>query len=190
AQFGANAPLTYRRNSQWADAFNWRYNESFVQHPAPFNVEIRPTYAAGIRRGICPLPQTPLSATEPALLRPISGVDSTLRMSVATNTLVIPEPNAIRRFEQFDFTSEEGEGNQFVVLKSDRNTYLVGTWQGRNTWQNVLRTGRFYGRGFHGSALSGTLRPGTYRVGVLILANGQTTLRFSSQTLPVSGVGL
>jgi len=190
AQFGANAPLAYRRNSQWADAFNWRYNESFVQHPAPFNVEIRPTYAAGIRRGICPLPQTPLSVAEPALLGSVIRVDSTLRVGVATNTLVVPEPNAIRRFEQFDFTSEEGEGNQFVVLKSDRNTYLVGTWQGRNTWQNVLRTGRYYGRGFHGTALSGTLRPGTYRVGVLILANGQTTLRFSSQILPVSGVGL
>ncbi len=186
AQFTANPPLAYRRNCQWADAFNWHHNESFVQYPAPFNIEIRPTYSDGIRRGICPLPQTPLSAAEPALLGPVASVDSSLRVAVATSPLLIQEPKATRRFEQFDFSSENGEGNQFVVLKSERGTYLVGTWRGRNTWQNVLRTGRYYGRGFNGSALSGALRPGTYRVGVLTLADGQTSLRFSPQTLAVS----
>lgn len=186
AQYGANHPLDHRRSCQWADAFNWRHNESFVQYPNPFVAEIRPTYGWGVRQGVCPLPPTPFDAAEPALLGPAPVVDSSLRVRVTASELLVPEPNAVRRFSQFDFVSNNGKGPQFVVLKSETNVYLVGTWRGRNTWQRVLTTFSYYGTGFSGSVVSGTLRPGTYRVGVLSLAGGLVNLRFSPQTLTVS----
>jgi hypothetical protein len=185
-QFWTHLPLTYRRDCQWADAFNWKYHETFVQYPQPFNVEIRPTYADGIRRGICPLPRTPLTAAEPALLTPAERVDSSLRVRVSRSEMLIPEPNALRRFAQFDFSGDAGEGDSFVVLKSGVATYLVGTWRSRNTWQTLLRTGRYFGSGFSGSVLSGVLQPGTYRVGILTRHDGRFSLRFSAQTVTVS----
>lgn len=186
AQYGANHPLDHRRSSQWADAFNWKHNESFVQYPNPFVAEIRPTYGWGVRQGVCSLPPTPFDAVEPALLGPALAVDTSLRVRITASELLVPEPGAVRRFSQFDFASNDGEGPQFVVLKSATNVYLIGTWRGRNTWQQVLTTGNYYGCGFHGSVVGGTLRPGTYRVGVLSLAGGNVTLRFSPQTLTVS----
>lgn len=186
AQYGANHPLDYRRSCQWADAFNWKHHATFVQYPQPFVREIRPTYGWGVRRGICPLPQTPLDAAEPLLLGPVAAVDSSLRLRIAHSELLVPEPNALRRFDQVDFASDTGEGPHFVVLKSATNTYLVGTWQGRNTWQRVLTTGQYYGSGFRGSVVSGTLQPGTYRVGVVSFRDGAPVVRFSAQTVAIS----
>ncbi|MCY7350201.1 MAG: hypothetical protein LH606_05985 [Cytophagaceae bacterium] len=175
--------LDFRRKSQWADAFNWRYNSTFVQYPASFNRNIRDTYNTAIRWGVCPLPTTPFHALEAQLAGPTLAVDSSLRLRVDSSEYVIQEPVAQLTFRQYDLLSAEGEGDNYVILKSPRHTYLVGTWQSRRTWRELIRSGRYFGRGFYGSVLTDPLAPGTYRLGVLNWANGQGSVRFSNQTI-------
>lgn len=175
--------LDFRRKSQWADAFNWHYNRTFIQYPASFNRNIRDTYQTAVVWGVCPLPTTPFQSLEAQLTGPRLRIDSSLRLRVDSSAYVIQEPAARLLFKQYDLLSADGEGDNYVVLKSDRHTYLVGTWQSLHTWRALFSTGHYFGRGFYGSVLTDPLAPGTYRLGVLNWADGQGSVRFSNQTI-------
>lgn len=158
----------YQRTS--AETFNWRHNGHFVSYPPFMNLSMRATVDEAVGRGIQRFPRPAFTAFETRLLLPPDTarlVPVALRLNRVSG-MIGNESRPFLRVEADSLPPAPGkpDGGTYLVLKSDRHTYLMATHQRTAGRRTLLRTGRFWADGFHADVLLQSLPSGTYRVGL------------------------
>jgi hypothetical protein len=161
--------LAFQRESQEADAINYRLNKISIVNDKSFNHNISPILKKSFEAGISIFPGSELTEAVNNLkslesVQPIDyqvdiKKDSLLEFNIANSNY--------RDIYQFNNFTLPYEGDVYVILKSKNNTFINPTSHRRNPKISFLKTGQFFTDGFMTSIMTDAMPQNEYEVGIL-----------------------
>jgi len=174
------------RRALLIDAYSWQHTRTLPSSPIylSFRKPVDDFVLEALRTRTYRFPEGFYSG-----IGELARQDTTARLRLATELSDKVEYLTVR-----DSAFVRGPGRDdgaYIVLHSDRMTYLFYTVQQRNGVRPFLRTGNYYRPGYVSTPiLLHSLRPDTYRIGVLTVAGEDRSVQYSAQRLVVPDNGL
>ncbi len=161
--------LVIQQQNQEADAVNYALNGVTAVNDKSFNVNIKAVLDKSFTDGISVLPKTHLSdavknidkfTTDTKITYPIEiKKDSVLSFNISNSHY--------RPLFQFINLNYAVSGKIYLVLKSDKNTFIFATNHRRNRKIALIKTQHFFTDGFYASIMTDAMPNGEYAVGIL-----------------------
>lgn len=163
-----------------AGAFNFKYHNSWVLYPFDddWTHQVDVVNLEAIKMGIYELPQLPFSKFQEAIyndtVNNVRDLALTIehkkdRFTLKNGTINVENPLKIE---------------QNVVLKSERNTYLLPLTRFRNkSKKNFLSNQNLFWRGFETDILKNTFVPDEYTIGLLKVQDGKHEIQYSDMKI-------
>lgn len=177
--------IVYRHQQLEADVFNWQQHRSSLQYPISLNNNIRTVVNKSFEQGICKLPETFFSAYEADLLNQLTKTDSSISLKINTFTIVDKDASGSFHRKLLSIENENLAGEIFLLLKSEKQTYLIGTKRNRVGKKKFFLNGVYFRMGFKADVLTESVAPGQYRVGILAKHEGNKSLRYTTQVIEI-----
>lgn len=161
--------LVIQQQNQEADAVNYALNGVTAVNDKSFNANIKSVLDKSFADGISVFPKTPLrDVVENINKFPFNKSDSfpieIKRDSVLSFNISNSHYRPLFQFTNLNFAVS---GKIYLVLKSDKNTFIFATNHRRNRKIELLKTHHFFTDGFYASIMTDAMPDGEYRVGIL-----------------------
>ena len=161
--------LTLQKKSQESDAVNYQLNGITIVNDKSFNNNIKPILEQSFKDGISVFPESELLTS----IKNLKATDSThttdYQIDIKKDSLLtfnISNSN-YRDVYQFNNYNLPYEGDTYLILKSQQNTFISPTNHRRNQKIEFLKTGQFFTDGFYTSIMTDAMPTNEYQVGIL-----------------------
>ncbi len=161
--------LSLQRESQEADAVNYRLNKISVVNDKSFNHNIAPILQKSFEVGISIFPKSDLSDAVSKLALIKSSQPTDYQIDIKKDSLIefnISNSN-YRDIYQFNNFTLPYKGDVYVILKSKNNTFINPTSHRRNSKISFFKTGQFFTDGFMTTIMTDAMPKNEYQVGIL-----------------------
>ncbi|WP_234736573.1 hypothetical protein [Tellurirhabdus bombi] len=170
------------RRTLLVDAYSWQYTRTLPSSPIylSFREAVDKFVLMALEAKTYRFPEGIYTG-----LAALAKQDTAARQSLIAQ--ISPDSNYLTILdERFERGSGLDDG-AYTVLHSDSLTYLFPTLQNRNGIRLFLTQGRYFAPGYESTPiLLKSLRPGTYRVGTLVVREPQREVIYSNWKLRVS----
>ena len=161
--------LVIQRQNQEADAVNYALNGVTAVNDKYFGANIKTILDKSFTDGISVLPKTPLIEVVRNLDKYASDIKTDFpieieRDSVLSFNISNAHYRPLFHFINLNYTVSS---KIYLVLKSDKNTFIFATNHRRNRKLVFLKTTHFFTHGFYTSVTTDAMPNGEYAVGIL-----------------------
>ena len=172
--------LVIQQQNQEADAVNYALNGTTAVNDKSFNANIKTVLDKSFKDGISVLPNTTLSNV-------VKNIDQFTPDTINRFPIEIKRDSVLsfnisnshyRPLFHFINLNYAVSGKIYLVLKSDKNTFIFATNHRRNRKKDLLKTAHFFTDGFYASIMTDAMPNGQYSVGILS-QNDEKTYQYS-----------
>ncbi len=161
--------LAFQRESQEADALNYRLNKISIVNDKSFNFNIAPFLKKSFDSGVSVFPFSELTNVINDLESIKTNQSIDYQVDIKKDSLLefnISNSHYRDIYELNNFTLPY-QGNVYVILKSKDNTFINATSHRRNSKISFLKTGQFFTDGFMTSIMTDAMPQNVYELGIL-----------------------
>ena len=172
--------LVIQQQNQEADAVNYSLNGITAVNDKSFNANIKSVLDKSFTDGISVLPNTPLRDVVKNIDKFTSNTKTNFPIEIKRDSVLSFNISNSHYRPLFHFTNLNYalSGKIYLVLKSDKNTFIFATNHRRNRKIELLKTSHFFTEGFYTSIMTDAMPNGEYTVGILS-QEGEKTFQYS-----------
>ncbi len=172
--------LVIQQQNQEADAVNYAINGVTAVNDKFFNSNIKPVLDKSFTDGISVLPKTSLREVVKNIEKHTSDTKTSFPIEIKKDSVLSFNISNSHYRPLFHFTNLNYivSDKVYLILKSDRNTFIFATNHRRNRKKDLVRTQHFFTNGFYASIMTDAMPNGEYMVGILS-QEGENTFRYS-----------
>jgi hypothetical protein len=161
--------LRMQTQTQESDATNYALNGVTAVNDKYFNMNIESVLKKSFSDGISILPKTQLTDVVQNLDKYESVQKNKFPIEISRDSVLSFNISNSHHRPIFHFTNVNFPYSDkiFLVLKSEKNTFVFATNHRRNRKLNFLRTFQFFTDGFYASIMTDAMPSGEYSVGIL-----------------------
>ena len=160
-----------------AATFNFKYHNSWVLYPFnnDWTIPVDTVNAEALRKDIYELPVFPFTKFQDSINK-----DSVLRISNLAFILEQKKDRFVLKNETLDVENPL-KIEQNIILKSNKNTYLLPLKRQRNkSRKDLIFKGNYFWKGFETEILKNTFIPDEYTIGLLKIQDGKYDIQYSN----------
>ena len=160
-----------------AATFNFKYHNSWVLYPFnnDWTIPVDTVNAEALRKDIYELPVFPFTKFQDSINK-----DSVLRISNLAFILEQKKDRFVLKNEMLDVENPL-KIEQNIILKSNKNTYLLPLKRQRNkSRKDLIFKGNYFWKGFETEILKNTFIPDEYTIGLLKIQDGRCDIQYSN----------
>ena len=161
--------LVLQRNSQEADAINYRLNNTTLVNDKSFNENIAKTLQKSFEKSISIFPKSDLgTVVNEESLNKLTQL-SDYQIDIQKDSLFEFDISSSHHrivYELNNFTLPY-KGDVYVILKSSQNIFISATSHRRNAKPAFLKSGQFFTDGFMTSIMTDPMPKNEYQIGIL-----------------------
>jgi hypothetical protein len=174
--------LRIQEQTQESDAVNYALNGVTAVNDKYFNMNIDSVLRKSFNSGISVFPKSKLKNV-------VLNLDKYKSVSEAKFSIEIFKDSVLsfnisnshyRPVFQFINLNLPHSGKVYLLLKSDKNTFVFATNHRRNRKLNFIKTFRFFTDGFYASIMTDAMPKGEYSVGILQEEDGNSFQYFTT----------
>ena len=161
--------LVIQQQNQEADAVNYALNGVTAVNDKSFNANIKPVLDKSFTDRISVLPNTNLRNVVKNIDKFTSDTSKRIPIEIKRDSVLSFNISNSHYRPLFHFTNLNYavSGHIYLVLKSDKNTFIFATNHRRNRKKDLLKTSHFFIDGFYASIMTDAMPTGEYSVGIL-----------------------
>jgi hypothetical protein len=161
--------LRIQQQTQESDAVNYALNGFTTVNDKYFNMNIDEVLKKSFKDGISIFPKSKLKEVIPNLDKYKSDKKADFPIKISKDSLLSfnISNSHYRRVFQFNNLNFPHSEKIFLILKSDKNTFVFATNHRRNRKVDFIRTLDFFTDGFYSSITTDAMPSGEYSVGIL-----------------------
>jgi hypothetical protein len=167
----------YYRERLVAAAYNFKYHNSWVLYPFDndWTAQVDVVNVEAIKTGVYQLPDLPFTPFQETINK-----DSVQNISNLSLILEEKKDRFVLKNETLDVENPV-EIEQNVILKSEKNTYLLPLKRERNrSKKDYFFNGNLFWKGFETDILKNTFIPDEYTIGLLKVQDGKYNIEYSN----------